>query len=162
MKENGVRVDVNLDIVEMDPDRLTPFAELYVDVFNSPPWSEEWTVPIALARLGEIAGTPGFLGLAVLDEESVVGFVAGYGETFLDGTDFYIKEMCVKTDRQRQGIGTALLDCLRARLTDDGVRKMYLLTARESSAEAFYAKSGFYTSEKMIMMGQWLRPREEG
>jgi hypothetical protein len=25
----------------------------------------------------------------------------------------------------------------------------------------FYIKNGFYTSEKMIMMGSWLRPKDE-
>jgi hypothetical protein len=35
--------------------------------------------------------------------------------------------------------------------------KVYLLTARDSAAEAFYNKRGFYISPKMIMMGKYLK-----
>ena len=151
----------SLKIEEIEGDRLEECARLYVEVFNGPPWSEEWSVSVATARLQEIAGTPGFLGLGLVDETDIVGFILGYRETFVDGTDFYVKEMCVRTSRQRQGLGTTLLEHLKSILMTSGVCKLYLLTARDTSAAAFYTKSGFYVSDKMIFMGQWLRPLDK-
>lgn len=146
-------------IGDIAPDHLASCARLYVEVFNSPPWDETWTVPIALTRLQEIAGTPGYLGLGLHCGPDLVGFVLGYCESFLDGQHFYIKEMCVRADRQRQGLGTALMEALQTRLVGLDIKKIYLLTARHTPAAAFYSKQGFYVSDKMILMGKWLQPR---
>jgi hypothetical protein len=48
----------------------------------------------------------------------------------------------------------ALLDHLQAA----GVNSIYLLTARASLAESFYAKMGFAVSDRMIMMKRRLVP----
>ena len=60
--------------------------------------------------------------------------------------------MCVKTDIQRQGIGAKLIEYLERDLKQRDVGKIYLLTARDTLAETFYKKAGFYASSKMIMM----------
>ena len=83
----------------------------------------------------------------------------GYIESFDSGGDFYLKEMCILPEKQMQGIGTALLDQLKAHLIGRGARKLYLLTSRDGLAARFYEKNGFYTSDKMIMMGHWLKPK---
>lgn len=67
--------------------------------------------------------------------------------------------MCVKGQHQGRGIGTVILEELEDHLIQMDVSKVYLLTARDSSAEAFYNKRGFYASPKMIMMGKYLKPR---
>jgi ribosomal protein S18 acetylase RimI-like enzyme len=113
-----------------------------------------------LHRLTEIAGIPGFVGLKVIAESHMIGFAMGYTESFDRGGDFYLKEMCVLPQKQRQSIGTALLDQLKTHLIQAGARKLYLLTERGGFAAQFYAKNGFYTSDKMIMMGHWLKPRK--
>ena len=145
----------------MHIDRITPTdlagcAVVFVEVFNHPPWQEHWTPVTALARLEEIAHTPGFVGFKAQAQSQITGFIMGYCESFDAGSDFYLKEMCVLPDRQRQGIGAALLDTLKRDLCAKGVRKLYLLTMRDSPAADFYAKQGCYTSDKMILMGQWL------
>jgi aminoglycoside 6'-N-acetyltransferase I len=141
----------------IQPDDLTSCAEVFVEVFNGPPWNEAWSVPSASPRLTEISGTPGFTGLKVLSGGLMVGFVMGYVESFDTGGDFYLKEMCILPEMQRQGIGTDLLDQLKAHLIETGARKLYLLTSRDGPAARFYEKNGFYTSDKMIMMGHWLK-----
>jgi len=55
-----------------------------------------------------------------------------------------------------QGVGKGLLGRLETDLKAQGVDKVYLLTAREDAAEAFYHACGFYTSEKMAMPGKYL------
>lgn len=69
---------------------------------------------------------------------------------------FDLSEMCVSAEYQGQGVGKGLLGRLEADLKAQGVGKVYLLTAREGAAEAFYHACGFYTSEKMVMLGKYL------
>jgi len=69
---------------------------------------------------------------------------------------FYLSEMCVSAEYQGQGVGKSLLRRLEADLKAQGVGKVYLLTARGGAAEAFYHACGFYTSEKMAMLGKYL------
>ncbi len=38
----------------------------------------------------------------------------------------------------------------------EAVGKVYLLTARDGPAQAFYAKCGFYVSPRMVLMGRRL------
>ena len=149
-----------MDYKAIQTDDLTSCAELFVRVFNSRPWDEDWAVSSALPRLTEIFGTPGFTGLMILSEGRMAGFVMGYTESFDSGGDFYLKEMCILPELQRQGIGTALLDQLKTHLIEMGARKLYLLTSRDSPGSQFYGKNGFYTSDKMIMMGHWLKPAD--
>lgn len=149
-----------LRFLSIQPEDLPACTDVYVATFNSPPWNETWTAATAASRLGAILGTPGFIGLKAVSEAGIIGFAMGYAETFDKGTDFYLKEMCVLPGSQRQGVGTDLLKKLTESLTSDGIRKIYLLTARDSAAATFYAKNGFYTSDRMVMMGRWLKPRE--
>jgi ribosomal protein S18 acetylase RimI-like enzyme len=144
----------------IQPEDLGRCAEIFVEVFNSPPWSEDWVVSSAMFRLTEVAGTPGFIGLKILSNGQMLGFGMGYLESFDDGGDFYLKEMCILPELQGQGIGTALLDQLKGSLIKKGAKKLYLLTKRDGPAAKFYEKNGFYTSDRIIVMSHSLRPKE--
>lgn len=130
---------------------VDPTARLYTAVFNGAPWNDWWTLATARKRLTDARDTPGFLGYACF-EEALVGFVLGYCEQWFDGAHFYLKEICVDTDRQRAGIGTRLLQHLECALTMMGVSRVYLLTMRDGPAARFYAKNGYYSSPKMGLL----------
>lgn len=59
--------------------------------------------------------------------------------------------MCVKSSNQRNGIGTEIVNTLSLNLTSQNVKMLYLLTMKDSIAEAFYKNCGFNNS-KMILM----------
>ena len=135
-------------------------AEVFVEVFSSPPWNEDWAVPAALTRLAEIGDAPGFIGVKVVLDERMIGFAVGNTVSSRDRRDFRLREMCVLPERQRQGVGTALLQALKVRLLDMNVRRLFLQTTRDGMAAAFYEKNGFSASDSVIAMGCWLQPRE--
>lgn len=136
---------------------LRSCATLFQAVFNEAPWNENWPTMATLTRLEEIYRTPGFYGLAAEAEgQGMVGFVMGYTEQWQEQKHFYLKEMCVATQEQRRGVGAEIMQRLEQGLVAMDVEKIYLLTARGSSAEAFYQKCGFYISPKMIMMAKYL------
>ncbi|CAM3069610.1 GNAT family N-acetyltransferase [Rariglobus hedericola] len=135
---------------------IPPCARLFTDVFSNPPWSEHWTETSALRRLDDCARTPHFLGLLVEDERGLCGFAFGYSQYYLDEQHYYLLELCIDTARQRQGVGGALLTALKGKAIESGISRLYTLTARDTPAQDFYAKHGFYVSPKMIMMAHRL------
>jgi ribosomal protein S18 acetylase RimI-like enzyme len=137
-------------------DDIPHCARLFTEVFCNPPWNEHWTQTSALRRLDDCARTPGFLGLLTEDERGLCGFVFGYSQHYLDEQHYYLLELCIDTARQRQGVGAALLTALKAKAAEAGISRLYTLTARDTPAQDFYTKNGFYVSPKMIMMAHRL------
>ena len=143
---------------------LTQCAEVFVEVFGSAPWNEDWELVNALARLEELYRTPGFYGVIARDDaevpatdlRQVLGFAMGHTEPWRRGKHFYLKEMCVVPDQQRRGIGTVMIQALCRDLAKMGVDGAYLTTRRDSPAQAFYEKCGFGTNPNMILMGKHL------
>lgn len=133
---------------------LDACVEIFVSTFAQPPWEESWDRGVVRERLEQIVRTPGSFGMVIGGEEKIAGFALGFSEPWHEGTHFYLKEMCIAHDRQRQGLGTGLLADLSRELEARDTRRIYLLTARGDLSEAFYAKAGFYTSPKMILMAR--------
>jgi aminoglycoside 6'-N-acetyltransferase I len=132
---------------------LEPCVNLFRATFAQAPWNEEWKPEVVQARLDQIIKTPHFLGV-VAGDSSIRGFAMGFSEPWHEGTHFYLKEMCIDHTRQRQGLGTKLLEFLSSELRERDSRRIYLLTARGDVSEAFYTKAGFYTSPRMILMAR--------
>ncbi len=132
---------------------LDKCAHLYVEVFNSEPCNERWTFETARTKLFEILNTPGFVGF-VFKQDELLGFVAGYCKQGPISKSFYLEEICVRSHKQRQGIGTKLLNQLRDTLTTMEVTGVYLLTNKDGQAEAFYSKHGYQRSQHLIFMAK--------
>ncbi|MDZ8077669.1 MAG: GNAT family N-acetyltransferase [Nostoc sp. DedQUE01] len=139
------------EIQTFSTEYLDRCAYLYVEVFNSEPWNEEWSFNTARTRLLEIINTPGFVGF-VFKQDELLGFLAGYCKQVQKGKSFYLEEICVRPDNQRQGIGTKLLNQLMDTLTSIEVSRVYLLTNKNGQAEAFYTKHGYQRNQQMILM----------
>jgi ribosomal protein S18 acetylase RimI-like enzyme len=135
---------------------IADFAPLYFRVFNAPPWNDGWaSVAEVDKRLQIFAAFPSFLGLGLLIAGEPVGFAFGWGEHWVSGPSFFIKEYCVATERQRTGLGRALFDELARRLNAAGYTGTYLQTDPDSAAEAFYSRMGFQRMD-LITMGRGL------
>jgi ribosomal protein S18 acetylase RimI-like enzyme len=132
---------------------LEPCVGLFCSTFAQPPWNEAWKPEVVRARLDQIVHTPHFFG-AVIGENALQGFALGFSEPWHEGTHYYLKEMCIAHAHQRKGLGTKLMDFLSAELRERDTRRIYLLTAKGDLSESFYAKAGFYTSPKMILMAR--------
>ncbi|MDZ8109610.1 MAG: GNAT family N-acetyltransferase [Nostoc sp. DedQUE12a] len=126
-------------------------AYLYVEVFNSEPWNEQWSFNTARTRLFEIINTPGFVGF-VFKQDELLGFLAGYCKQGQKSKSFYLEEICVLPNKQRQGIGTKLLNKLMDTLIYIEVNRVYLLTNKDAQAETFYTKHGYQRNQQMIFM----------
>ncbi|MFT5593789.1 MAG: aminoglycoside 6'-N-acetyltransferase I [Oceanicoccus sp.] len=123
-------------------------AVLFSNVFSSEPWNEPWTKHLARERLMHFYESKGFIGV-LAESDGVNGFVLGNTEPFYFGSMFYLREMCIQTDLQKQGVGSNMFYALEKALSIDNVHSIYLTTEREIPAAEFYKKKGFKYSEKM-------------
>lgn len=132
---------------------LDSCVDLFVCTFAQPPWNETWEPAIVRARLDQIFRTPMSFGVVSWDTR-LMGFALGVSEPWHEGSHFFLKEMCIRAEDQRQGHGTRLLDHLSSQLQAGDTTRIYLLTARGDMSEAFYTHAGFYTSPRMILMAR--------
>ena len=133
---------------------LPACARFFSKVFNAPPWEENWNEESSLQRLSDCANTPNFIGLVAEDDAGIAALAFGYWQRYQEEKHFLLLEFCVANERQREGIGTRLMEELHKRLQADGVGRIYTLTARDTPAQGFYEKAGFYVSPKMILMAR--------
>lgn len=144
-KPSGIR------IVRFTEQHLPEAARLYRLVFREKPWDETWRYGKALLRLRCYQRMPRFTGF-VAREKTMVGFIMGHREEWIDGTTFFIDEICVHPAHQRAGLGGALMNALLERLSGEGIPFVSLITMRKSPARVFYEKYGFETDNGMVLM----------
>ncbi|WP_160919078.1 GNAT family N-acetyltransferase [Pseudalkalibacillus hwajinpoensis] len=148
---------MNTELKRLNSTNIEESTKLYMDVFNGEPWNDGWKLEDARERLVDIFKNPKFIGIGIYyDKEKLIGFLLGYTEKWLSSNHYYLNEMCVKTDLQSKGVGSKLLIELENTCEEKNINRIYLLTARAGQAEAFYKKSNFYISPKMIMMSKRL------
>jgi aminoglycoside 6'-N-acetyltransferase I len=137
-------------VVEEDLDAC---AVLFVEAFKGKPWNESWTHARARRRLQETLHTPGAFAVAArLD--GVEAFAAGFGEQGYDGRVFYLKEMAVRPNWQRCGLGRLLAETLEREIRRLGYGHMYLLTRRGTPALNFYVGAGFHISQRTLLLSK--------
>lgn len=107
-------------------------------------------------RLTELFKHQRFLGIGIYNNKELIGFSLGYIERWLHSNHFYLNEMCVKATFQSKGIGSILISALEEYCIKNNITDIYLLTARNGQAEAFYKKNGYSVNDKMIAMSKQL------
>jgi GNAT superfamily N-acetyltransferase len=79
------------------------------------------------------------LVLAAYENEELLGIIRVVGDGF---TIVFVQDILVFPEKQRQGVGTALLKAVLAQYPD--VRQIELITDNTPKTVAFYKSSGFY------------------
>jgi ribosomal protein S18 acetylase RimI-like enzyme len=104
-------------------------------LFDAPP------VPEATARF--LAQEHSHLLIAYVDDQPA-GFVSGVETTHPDkGTEMFLYELSVDDAHLRRGIGTALVEALKALAAERGCYAMWTGTAAgDTAAQATYKKAG--------------------
>ena len=128
------------EIVPLVPENIASFARLYQSVFNGPPWHDGWSEEGVLERLTSFAQYPKFCGLGCLIDENPVALALGWGERWVGGWHFHIKELYVASEVQRQKVGTKLLSAFELELSRQGYKRVFLETG-ESAQRACSTRS---------------------
>lgn len=125
------------------------------------------TLPIT-AQLQECAGdlAAGTAEVAVAEEEG--GSIIGFCKVDIDGTQGYIDELAVATERRNQGVGTALMDWAERVFAQRGVRQVELrVVVGNNDAQRFYERHGFRPSvlemkRTLVDVERFVRAQEGG
>ena len=122
---------------------LDECVALYIRVFSEPPWHEEWDPAEARGHLEQILLTPGSLGLVALEDDQIMGMLLGVEKHTSTGGAFIVDDVFVHGAKQRQRVGSELMNTLKERLRARGVTTLGLFTSWTAPASEFYRKQGF-------------------
>ncbi|MCK1985729.1 MULTISPECIES: GNAT family N-acetyltransferase [Peribacillus] len=140
------------EMIPLTSENLEQCIELYMNVFNREPWNENWTYETAKERLSDLLHTPKFLGFLFQVDHHAVGFVAGNSKVSYQGLTYYLAELCVNNEMQGKGHGSKMLQSLEDELQKREIESLYLLTANDGLAEAFYLKNDYVVNEDRVVM----------
>lgn len=145
-----------MDICAIAEQDLQIISQLYVSVFSSQPWNEDWEFTWAYERLNWIYQSPGFAGYLALDSKQIIGAIMGHFVPFKGEKGFEIVEFLVATHQQNKGIDNQLLAQLELNLQQDNYDYIWLLTAKDSSAESFYCQRNYQRDCKIVLLNKEL------
>ena len=122
---------------------LEKIKKLFVSVFSSPPWEEDWSDEEQLDEyLKDLIEVRNSL-IYGLYEDDLVGISIGKIKHWCGGTEYFIEEMCIRNDHQGKGYGKEFFSLIEDKLKDRGLNQIYLTTDRDKPAYRFYKKLGF-------------------
>ena len=144
-------------IQEFSKDNLNLCAEMFFDVFTSPPWEYTWLSRENINRYFEdMLITPGFIGFLYYEGHTCLGVCLGGINDYFIAPQFEINEIFINRNRQKEGIGSKMLAEIETCLSDAGVHCVTLLTQKDMNAYQFYLKNGYSVSKKAVHMSKIL------
>lgn len=128
-------------------------VELYLEVFSSDPWRDDWRSNYQVRKyLSELISNPVFKGFVVYSDEKLVAACLGHKRSWWSGKEFFIDEFFVANELQGEGLGTYMISSVEELLKKDDCDRISLLTNRDFPAEKFYLKNGFDINEERLVM----------
>ena len=122
---------------------LEKCCKLFIDVFNKPPWDDEWTNKTASAYLQELVDYKRFLGYTLWDNDLLIGAVFCHIKSHYRGEEVFVDEIFVKPENQRKGYGTKLMNEIENYAKNNSFISITLLTGKSNPAFDFYSKFGW-------------------
>ncbi|MGN0905797.1 MAG: GNAT family N-acetyltransferase [Bullifex sp.] len=141
-----------MEIRRLTPEDLDDMAELFVNVFSLPPWSEDWSHERAVRYLSLQLVVPEPFSFGLFIDNRPVALEVGSVRAWWKGDEAMIGEFCVRPDLQGQGIGGLFLAEIKKKASEAGLASLCLITDRNHPAFSFYEKHGFSPIEDNVMM----------
>jgi aminoglycoside 6'-N-acetyltransferase I len=141
-----------ISIRKLEKEDLDSLAELFVSVFNSEPWNENWSKEWAYERLHIISESYRFFGYIAEKESVPVGAIFSRIGSYMGELELEIVENFVSGNEQRKGVGAALMSELKLHAKKAGIACFVLQTDKTTFAKNFYLKHGFQGHEENLLM----------
>ena len=125
-------------------EEMPAIRELFAGVFTGEPWNDDWSDGEQLdLYLEELVGQQNSLTYGLYEDGRMVGLSMGRMKHWYTGTEYYIDELCIRTDRQGTGLGTLFLQEIEHAIREAGMVQIFLQTSADVPAYQFYRKNGF-------------------
>ncbi|AJY76197.1 GNAT family N-acetyltransferase [Paenibacillus beijingensis] len=132
---------------------LKKCISLYIEVFNQPPWNNNWTYELAEGLFMDFCNTPGFLGYVAVDEtEEIIAVLIGKEKKWWRGKEYVTEEFFVRPELQGQGVGSHILDFIYKDIKAKGIEKVTLLTSTFTPAYKFYLNKGYKENQSLRLL----------
>ena len=127
------------------------------EVFTKEPWNDDWSDEEQLdLYMLDLMGNHNSLTLAYFDDEELVALAMGHIRHWYSATEYYIDELCVKTQLQGQGIGGKFISAIEEYLKKHDMKAIFLLTENDVPAYDFYKNHGFKELKNNVAFAKWL------
>lgn len=125
--------------------------ELFISVFTVEPWNDDWSDQEQLnLYLCDLMGQSNSLTYGLFEDEKLIGVSMGHIKHWYSGTEYYIDELCIRTDKQGKGIGTYFLKEIEKGIKEIGLVQIFLQTENNVPAYGFYQQNGFYELKEHV------------
>lgn len=142
-----------LDLTDIDQAN-----NLFLDVFSSPPWNDEWTSPKhSKMYVLELMSAPNSFSLGFFQDNKLIGLSLGHVYTWWQGKEYHIKEFCIAKEVQKQSYGTRFIQAIEKLCIDHNHKAILLPTEKDVPAFHFYLKQGYRTLENSVFMVKALK-----
>lgn len=140
-----------MELVKLSISDKENIKRLFKSVFTKEPWNDDWSDENQLNNyIVDLIGNANSLTLAYKDESELVAIAMGHIRHWYSGTEYYIDELCVKTELQGQGIGGKFIDAIENYLIKNDIKAIFLLTEKDVPAYSFYKQHGFHEQENNV------------
>lgn len=146
-----------MELVKLDRSNKNEIKNFFREVFTKEPWNDDWSNEEQLENyILDLIGNNNSLTLAYVDGGKLAALAMGHIRHWYSATEYYIDELCVKTQLQGQGIGTSFINAVEKYLREHEIGAMFLLTEKDVPAYEFYKKHGFEEHKNNVAFGKWV------
>lgn len=141
------------ELRKLNMDNMKEIKEFFFDVFTNEPWNDDWSDQDQLhAYMIDLIGNSNSLALGLFENGNMVGLTMGNIRHWYSGTEYYIDELCIKTEEQGRGLGTQFLEAIEAYIKERGMKHIFLQTERNVPAYNFYKRNGFFELDDHVSL----------
>lgn len=132
-----------MDIRELNYDDLEDIRDLFIKVFNKPPWSMGVDKNRVEFYLDNLFNWGSFLAYGLFEKDKLIAASLGYIKPWIDGYEYFIENFFIDEDYSNKGLGKKFLDGITPLVREMHIMGILLNIEEKMEVKSFYEKAGF-------------------